>query len=143
MATNFPHWLQSQVTKKQVDNFRKGKLTPCCQLTAKVTGKRKKIPQLSHQVKLEGAKYPHDVFTINLPAEGTCQIPTMDSFMHSYSFLSFSDSNSQPTETFGDLGIICTRQTQGLIQEGWIGWLAPPPCTSSSMQRSIRDVHHY
>ena len=58
------------MTKKQVDNFREGKLIPCCQLKAEFSGRRKKIPRLSHQVKLEGAKYPHDVFTIDLPAEG-------------------------------------------------------------------------
>ena len=53
-----------------MDDFRKGTSIPCCQLRAKVMGRRKKIPRLSHQVKLEGAKYPHDVFTIDLPAEG-------------------------------------------------------------------------
>jgi hypothetical protein len=64
------------VTKEQVDNFREGKLTPCCQLKAQVVGRRKKIPQLSHQVKLEGAKYPHNVFTIDLPAQGMYQSNT-------------------------------------------------------------------
>jgi hypothetical protein len=58
------------VTKKQVDNFRPGKSIPCCQLKAEVSGRRKKIPQLSHQVELKGAKYPHNMFTIDLPAEG-------------------------------------------------------------------------
>ena len=70
IATNFPHWLPPQITKKQVDNFRGGQLTPCCQLLAKVSGKKKKVPTLKHQVNLEGAKYPNDVFVINLPAEG-------------------------------------------------------------------------
>ena len=57
----------TQVTKKQVDNFKKGKLTPCCQLLAKVSGRRKQVPSVSHQVSLKGAKFPHDVFLINLP----------------------------------------------------------------------------
>ena len=70
-SNHLPRWLQPQVTKKQVDNFREGKLTPCCQLKAQVVGRRKKIPYLSHQVMLEGAKYPHNVFIIDLPAEGT------------------------------------------------------------------------
>jgi hypothetical protein len=52
VATNFPHWLQPQVTKKQVDNFREGKLTPCCQLLAEVSGKKKEVPTLKHQVNL-------------------------------------------------------------------------------------------
>jgi hypothetical protein len=59
------------VTKKQVDSFREGKLTPSCQLLAEVSGKKKKIPTLKHQVNLRGAKYPNDVFVINLPAGGT------------------------------------------------------------------------
>ena len=58
------------MTRKQVDNFREGKLTPCCQLLAEVSGKKKKIPTLKHQVNLKGAKYPNDVFVINLPARG-------------------------------------------------------------------------
>ena len=70
MITNFPHWLQPQVTKKQVDNFREGKLTPCCQFKAEFFGRRKKIPTLKHQVSLNRAKYPNDVFTIDLPIEG-------------------------------------------------------------------------
>ena len=70
IITNFPHWLQPQVTKKQVDNFREGKATPCCQLLAEVSGKRKKVPSLRHQIALKGAKYPNDVFTLKLPVEG-------------------------------------------------------------------------
>ena len=70
IATNFPHWLQPQITKKQVDNFREGKLTPCCQLLAEISGEKENVPTLKHQVKLRGAKYPNDVFVINLPAEG-------------------------------------------------------------------------
>jgi hypothetical protein len=57
------------VTKKQVDNFREGKLTPCCQLLAEVSGK-KKVQTLKHQINLRGAKYPNDVAVINLPAGG-------------------------------------------------------------------------
>ena len=70
IASNFPHWLQPQVTKKQVDNFREGKGTPRCQLLAEVSGKKKKLPSLKHQVNLKGAKYPNDFFTLNLPIEG-------------------------------------------------------------------------
>ena len=70
MLTNFLHWLQPQVTKKQVDNFREGKLTPCCQLLAQVVSERREIPALRHQVSLKGAKYPNDVFMISLPAKG-------------------------------------------------------------------------
>ena len=65
-----PHWLQPQVTKKQVDNFREGKLTPCCQLKAEVTGRRKKIPVLNHQVLLKGAKESYNYFTLELPVRG-------------------------------------------------------------------------
>ena len=60
-----------QVTKKQVDNFREGKLTPCCQLKAHLSGNRKKIPYLSHQVVLQGAKQPYNFFTLELPVQGT------------------------------------------------------------------------
>jgi hypothetical protein len=58
------------VTKKQVDNFREGKLIPCCQLLAEVFGKKKQIPTLKHQVTLRGAKYPNNIIVINLPAGG-------------------------------------------------------------------------
>ena len=77
IATNFPHWLQPQVTKKQVDNFREGKLTPCCQLLAEFEtyGEEKKISKLKHRVNLKGAKYPNDVFVINLPARGRYILP--------------------------------------------------------------------
>ena len=70
-------------------------------------GRGKKIPQLSHQVKLEGAKYPHDVFTIDLPAAGMSQnniyLPCI--MTHAICFLSplFLGPNSQPAETFRDL----------------------------------------
>ena len=69
-----PHWshlYSAQVTKKQVDNFREGKLTPCCQLKAEIVVERKKIPTLTHQVVLKGAKYPNDIITIDLPVRGT------------------------------------------------------------------------
>ena len=59
-----------------MDNFREGKLTPCCQLLAEVSGKKKKIPTMKHQVKLEGAKYPNDVFLISLPAGGSYVHPS-------------------------------------------------------------------
>ena len=73
MITDFTHWIiiQRQVTKKQVDNFKEGKLTPCCQLLAEVTSEREtNIPTLKHRVSLKGAKYPNDVFLINLPSKG-------------------------------------------------------------------------
>ena len=60
------------MTKKQVDNFREGKVTPCCELSAEVSKRRKKIPELKYRVLLKGAKYPNDVFTIKLPIEGEC-----------------------------------------------------------------------
>ena len=62
-------WLRPQVTKKQVDNFKEGKATPCCQLLAEVSA-RKEVPTMKHQVNLKGAKYPNNVFVICLPAEG-------------------------------------------------------------------------
>ena len=62
------------MTKKQVDNFREGKVTPYCELSAEVSKRRKKIPELKHRVFLKGAKYPNDVFTIKLPIEGKCVI---------------------------------------------------------------------
>ena len=61
-----------QVTKKQVDNFREGKSTPCCQVKAKVSDRRKKIPTLIYQISLQGAKYPYNFVTIELSARGTC-----------------------------------------------------------------------
>ena len=55
-----------QVTKKQVDNFRQGKLTPCCQVKAQVL-ERENVQSLKYQVSLQGAKYPYDICTIDLP----------------------------------------------------------------------------
>ena len=60
-----------QVTKKQVDNFRQGKLTPCCQVKAQVL-ERENVQSLKYQVSLQGAKYPYDICIIDLPIiEGT------------------------------------------------------------------------
>ena len=58
------------MTKKQVDNFREGKLTPCCQLLAEfeITKEEEYIPTLKLRVNLKGAKYPNDIFVINIPA---------------------------------------------------------------------------
>ena len=67
---HLPHCLHPQVTKKQVDNFKEGKSTPCCQLLAEVSAKKKKVPILKRQVNLKGAKYPNNVFVISLPAGG-------------------------------------------------------------------------
>ena len=106
IVTNFPHWLQPQVTKKQVDNFREGKVTPCCQLKAHLSGRRKKIPYLSHQVALQGAKYPHNVFTIDLPAEGMFAVKITELIVvHLPSFLSDPNpqSGTKRSQTFGDL----------------------------------------
>ena len=58
------------MTKKQVDNFREGKLTPCCQLKAEVSERRKKIPVLNHRVLLQGARRPYNFFTLELPVNG-------------------------------------------------------------------------
>ena len=59
-----------QVTKKQVDNFREGKLIPYCQLKAELSGRRKKIPVLNHRILLKGARQPHNFFTLELPVRG-------------------------------------------------------------------------
>ena len=81
VATNFPHWLQPQVTKKQVDNFKEGKVTPCCQLKAEFELPELEVPgrtrTLKHQVTLQGAKYPYNIFTIDLPPEGTEVTPQL------------------------------------------------------------------
>ena len=63
------HLSSPQVTKKQVDNFRERKLTPCCQLKAEVSQKRENIPTLKHRVSLTGARYPNNAFTLDLPTE--------------------------------------------------------------------------
>ena len=65
-----PHCLQPQVTKKQVDNFRVGKMIPRCQLKAEVFGRRRKIPVLNHQFLLQGARQPYNFFTLELPIKG-------------------------------------------------------------------------
>ena len=82
-----------------------------------MVGRRKKIPLLSHQVKLEGAKYPHNVFTIDLPAEGMTlyQFKLHDIAIGSCILFTSPDPNSQPAEIFGDLsaaGIIYQTNLQ-------------------------------
>ena len=69
------------MTKKQVDNFREGKVTPCCQLLAEfeTTEQEKKISKMKYQVNLKGAKYPNDVFLITLPAGGSYVQPSTTS----------------------------------------------------------------
>ena len=79
-----------------------------------MVGRRKKIPLLNHRVKLEGAKYPHDVFTIDLPAEGMQNnnyytdhgiviVSCNQDSAFSYPLFCFPDPNSQPAEALGDL----------------------------------------
>ena len=58
------------MTKKDVDNFKPGKGTPRCQLKVVLSGRRKKITSVEHEVALQGAKYPHNVFVITLPPKG-------------------------------------------------------------------------
>ena len=72
------------MTKKQVDNFKEGKITPCCQLKAEVSRRRKKIQELKHRVALVGAKYPNNVFTIDLPIEGSLQCITLCTSVRNY-----------------------------------------------------------
>ena len=57
------------MTKKQVDNFIEGRVTPCCWLKAEFKGME--VSNLKHQVNIQGAKYPHNIFIIDLPAEGS------------------------------------------------------------------------
>ena len=57
--------------KTQVDNFKEGKVTPCCQLKAELSTRKKKIPVLNYQILLQGAKEPYNYFTLELPTEGT------------------------------------------------------------------------
>ena len=60
-----------QVTKKQVDNIKEGKLTPHCDLSVTLSArKKKKVPILKHEVNLQGAKPPYDMFVLILPAGG-------------------------------------------------------------------------
>ena len=53
------------MTKKQVDNFREGKLIPHCQLKAEVIGKKEEVSSLKHNITLLGAKYPHNILTVD------------------------------------------------------------------------------
>ena len=91
------------MTKKQVDNFRVGKLTPCCQLKAEVTGRRKKIPVLNHQVLLIGAKKSHNFFTLELPVKGTSSNVCIYAGMRF--FYDVVDPNSQ-AQMVGDLSFV-------------------------------------
>ena len=63
------------MTKKQVDNFKKGKSIPYCQLKAELSRKRKKQSQprtgLEYQLTLKGAKHPKNIVTIDVPVRGT------------------------------------------------------------------------
>ena len=95
-----------QVTKKQVDNFRESKLTPCCQLKAEVSGRRKKIPVLNHQVLLKGAKQSYNFFTLELPARGTkFNVLWSMHWNNVISLITCVDPNSQAAQTFGDLSL--------------------------------------
>ena len=55
------------MTKKQVDNFLPGIGIPRCQLKVEFKGMGEKIPILK-DITLHGAKYPNNVFTIDLSA---------------------------------------------------------------------------
>ena len=114
-SNQLPHWLQPQVTKKQVDNFREGKLTPCCQLLAEFesTGKKKKIPTLKHRVNLKGAKYPNDVLVINLPAGGS-YVHFILATIHVILYVHHNTDTSlqERSQTFGDLAAAA-----GMVQQ--------------------------
>ena len=100
-SNNFPYYLKPQVTKKQVDNFREGKLTPCCQLKAEVSGRRKKIPILSHRVLLQGARRPYNFFTLELPVNGNKELAS-DGCIN-FMCLLIIDPDSQAPQTSGYL----------------------------------------
>ena len=56
------------MTKKHVDNYKPGKRIPSCQLSADFeshSAEIKVVPFL-YQVKLLGAKEPHNMFTFNI-----------------------------------------------------------------------------
>ena len=84
-----------------MDNFKPGKGTPRCQLKVVLSGRRKKLPAVQHQVTLQGAKFPHNVFTITLPTEGTIDLGVILATSIIISF--FSDVSAQNFQTFGDL----------------------------------------
>jgi hypothetical protein len=83
-----------------VDNFREGKLTPCCQLKAEVSGRRKKIPVLNHRVRLKGARRPYNFFTLELPINGIGIASDVCIKLYDFSIV---DPNSQATQSSGDL----------------------------------------
>ena len=56
-----------QIERKEVDDFKKGKPIPSCQLMA--TCETERPTTLKHLVTLSGAKYPHDTFTIYRPCD--------------------------------------------------------------------------
>ena len=105
-----------QVSKKQVDNYKEGKVTPCCQLLAEVFSKKKEVPVFKRQVNLKGAKYPNDVFVISLPIRGRLisyitreklKAQTRQHFMCGP--INFADSyNNSPLKphTFGDIPVL-------------------------------------
>ena len=118
MITNFSHWLQPQVTKKQVDNFREGKLTPCCQLLAEVVRRRKfnEIPALRYPVSLKGAKYPNDVFMISLPAGGILFV-NVHAAQDMLCLGDISETSPQDrSPTFGDLAAAGTLYEQNYAE---------------------------
>ena len=77
LNTNYPSLIGfyfNQVTKTQVDNFKEGKSTPCCQLLAEMSKKRKKITSIKHRIILKGSKQQGDFILINLPPGGECTV---------------------------------------------------------------------
>ena len=56
-----------------MDRYEPGKHTPCLHLKIDfvISGRIRRLPPLKHIVNLLGARYPHDLFVIDLPARGT------------------------------------------------------------------------
>ena len=89
-----------------MDNFKPGKGTPRCQLKVVFSGRRKKkLPAVQHQVTLRGAKFPHNVFTITLPAEGMSWTHSSYLYLATITLFFTDTSNAQNFQTFGDLAV--------------------------------------
>ena len=55
-----------QFVKRHIDSYKSGTWIPKCQLSAMIVSDKRNIPPVLYQVKLIGAKYPHDLITIQL-----------------------------------------------------------------------------
>ena len=147
------------MTKKQVDNFKPGKGTPRCQLSVELTNRRKKISAIKHQISLQGAKFPHNVFTISLPIEGmcTCDVAMNTDCIHCYitymyictpavvpTLLLIIDASAKRSQTFGDLAaagssISCLHNIKAVT----ITSIATgPPPTKKSRSESDKSAFH-